>query len=107
MQARHAMAHAPGAFTSHSSHRKGAARCQLFPGHCLFYSARATHPGSTLAREQGSPKWAALLATLPGAVESPVLWPDQQRSELLRGSPVRLTCLFAPRVFSHACPCKV
>ena len=37
---------------------------------------------------QGSQKWAPLLGTLPAAVESPVLWPEQQRSQLLRGSPV-------------------
>jgi hypothetical protein len=37
---------------------------------------------------QGSPKWAPLLATLPEAVETPVLWPAEERAALLRGSPV-------------------
>ena len=51
---------------------------------------------------QGSPKWAPLLATLPEAVETPVLWPTDERAALLRGSPVlypslTLTlCLQAP-----------
>ena len=32
--------------------------------------------------------WGPLLASLPRTSESPVLWPDDQRKELLRGSPV-------------------
>ncbi|PSC76514.1 U3 small nucleolar ribonucleo MPP10 [Micractinium conductrix] len=32
--------------------------------------------------------WAALLATLPSATPTPVLWPDEERAVLLRGSPV-------------------
>jgi histone-lysine N-methyltransferase SETD3 len=35
----------------------------------------------------GSSPWAPLLAALPRATESPLLWPDAERAELLRGSP--------------------
>ena len=42
-----------------------------------------------LERSKGqSSTWAPLLATLPASVDSPVLWEDSQREELLRGSPV-------------------
>jgi histone-lysine N-methyltransferase SETD3 len=43
-----------------------------------------------LARERAAgaaSEWAPLLATLPAASDSPVLWPDEQRAVLLRGSP--------------------
>jgi histone-lysine N-methyltransferase SETD3 len=32
--------------------------------------------------------WAQLLHTLPQSTESPILWDDQERAELLRGSPL-------------------
>ena len=35
----------------------------------------------------GTPKWAPLLATLPATVDTPVLWADEERAVLLRGSP--------------------
>lgn len=33
-------------------------------------------------------QWAPLLATLPEAIDTPVLWPDDERQALLKGSPV-------------------
>jgi len=33
-------------------------------------------------------QWAQLLHTLPQSTESPILWDDQERAELLRGSPL-------------------
>lgn len=46
-----------------------------------------------LAAERGgsggpAAKWAPLLATLPATVDTPVLWDDDERAVLLRGSPV-------------------
>lgn len=32
--------------------------------------------------------WSAFLATLPAATLTPILWPDEERAQLLRGSPV-------------------
>jgi histone-lysine N-methyltransferase SETD3 len=37
-----------------------------------------------------SSNWAPLLATLPETTNSPILWDDQQRAELLTGSPTLL-----------------
>ena len=33
-------------------------------------------------------EWAPFLATLPRATLTPILWPDEERQQLLRGSPV-------------------
>ena len=55
-------------------------------GHAALRTARSDC--SARGCEQGSPKWAPLLATLSAPVESPIVWPAEQRAELLRGSPV-------------------
>ncbi|PRW58899.1 rubisco small subunit N-methyltransferase [Chlorella sorokiniana] len=40
-------------------------------------------------RDKGAAsEWAPFLATLPRATLSPILWPDEERQQLLRGSPV-------------------
>ncbi|KAL4445791.1 hypothetical protein ABPG77_008990 [Micractinium sp. CCAP 211/92] len=36
----------------------------------------------------GASMWSAFLATLPAATLTPILWPDEERAQLLRGSPV-------------------
>lgn len=41
-----------------------------------------------LAAERAGPAPAPLAAALPATVDTPVLWPDGERGELLRGSPV-------------------
>lgn len=38
-------------------------------------------------------EWAPFLATLPAATLTPILWPDEERQQLLRGSPVLQACL--------------
>ncbi len=53
---------------------------------------------------QGSPKWALLLATLPEAIETPVLWPAEERAALLRGSPVRSASELRPALCPGSVP---
>lgn len=50
---------------------------------------------------QAASEWKALLQTLPQATLTPVLWPDDERQQLLRGSPVLqvghvLACFLKP-----------
>ena len=47
-------------------------------------------------------EWAPFLATLPRATLTPILWPDEERQQLLRGSPVLQVRLF---VWCTALPC--
>lgn len=44
--------------------------------------------GESTSSSSGRKDWAPLLASLPRTSDSPVLWPEAERKELLRGSPV-------------------
>lgn len=39
-----------------------------------------------------SSEWSTFLRTLPQATLTPILWPDEERQQLLRGSPVLEVC---------------
>lgn len=46
-------------------------------------------PAQPVQLPQGAAsEWAPFLATLPRATLTPILWPDEERQQLLRGSPV-------------------
>ena len=44
--------------------------------------------GESQSENNKKKDWAPLLASLPDTSDSPVLWPEEERKELLRGSPV-------------------
>lgn len=55
--------------------------------------------GSSNDLQGGGSEWHALLQTLPQATLSPILWSDEEREQLLRGSPVQevRACGITPR----------
>lgn len=51
-------------------------------------NASAADGTTSSSRSEKDKDWGPLLASLPATSDTPVLWPDSERKELLRGSPV-------------------
>lgn len=51
-------------------------------------SLHTCNPCLPHCRQGAASEWAPFLATLPRATLTPILWPDEERQQLLRGSPV-------------------
>ena len=62
--------------------------CVASPHLAQEHGAPLYRPQHRAASQGAASAWAPLLASLPERVETPLLWSDVQRAELLRGSPV-------------------
>ncbi|KAL4859859.1 Nucleolar GTP-binding protein 1 [Chlorella vulgaris] len=55
----------------------------------MLERSKASHRHEPNDMQGGGSEWHALLQTLPQATLSPILWSDEEREQLLRGSPVQ------------------